>query len=163
MLRTRALGHRDLVTVVGHAATVAPGERTTATGEWVDDRTQGQQFRASFIRTAEPTSLEGIERYRGSGTIHGIGHALAEAMVEGHCVLPGEELGPHVATLLEVPEELIRAALDLELADGAVVADSDPAHPNSAILSALGHLRVSSLVCADIARFFSDSAKQSKD
>ncbi len=35
-----------------------------------------------------------------------------------------EELGPLAANVLEVPDELIRAALDLELADGAVVADS---------------------------------------
>ena len=35
VLRTRARGHRDLVTVVGHAAMVAPGEWITASGEWV--------------------------------------------------------------------------------------------------------------------------------
>ena len=39
VLRTRARGHRDLVTVVGHAAMVAPGEWITASGEWVNDRT----------------------------------------------------------------------------------------------------------------------------
>ena len=44
MLRTRARGHRELVTVVGHAATVSPGEWITASGEWVNDRTHGQQF-----------------------------------------------------------------------------------------------------------------------
>ena len=38
VLRTRARGHRDLVTVVGHAATVSPGEWITASGEWVNDR-----------------------------------------------------------------------------------------------------------------------------
>ena len=233
VLRTRARGHRDLVTVVGHAATVAPGEWITASGEWVNDRTHGQQFRASFIRTAAPSSVEGIEKYLGSGMIRGIGpvyarklvrafgekvfdvieaeperlrevtgigkvrakritdawaeqkvvreimvflhshgadavevmtenpyrlardirgigfvtadaiamklgiektamvrvragigHALAEAMDEGHCGLPEEELGPLAAKLLEVPGELIRTALDLELADGTVVADT---------------------------------------
>ena len=51
----------------------------------------------------------------------GIGYALTEAMDEGHCVLPEEELGPLAAKLLEVPGELIRAALDLELAEGAAV------------------------------------------
>ena len=247
VLRTRARGHRELVTVVGHAAMVAPGEWITASGEWVNDRTHGQQFKARFIRTAEPSSVEGIEKYLGSGMIRGIGpvyarklvrafgekvfdvieaeparlrevtgigrvrakritdawaeqkvvreimvflhghgvgtaravrifrtygadavevmtenpyrlardirgigfvtadaiamklgiektamvrvragigHALAEAMDEGHCGLPEEELGPLAAKLLEVPADLIRAALDLELADGAVVADT---------------------------------------
>ena len=247
VLRTRARGHRDLITVVGHAATVAPGEWITASGEWVNDRTHGQQFRARFIRTAVPSSVEGIEKYLGSGMIRGIGpvyarnlvrafgekvfdvieaeperlrevtgvgrvrakqitdawaeqkivreimvvlhshgvgtaravrifrtygadavevmtknpyrlardirgigfvtadaiamklgiektatvrvragigHALAEAMDEGHCGLPEEELGPLAAKLLEVPAELIRTALDLKLADGTVVADT---------------------------------------
>ena len=247
VLRTRARGHRELVTVVGHAATVSPGEWITASGEWVNDRTHGQQFKARFIRTAAPSSIEGIEKYLGSGMIRGvgpvyarklvrafgekvfdvieaeperlrevtgigrvrakritdawaeqkvvreimvflhehgvgtaravrifrtygadavevmtanpyrlardirgigfvtadaiaiklgiektamvrvragIGHALAEAMDEGHCGLPEEELGPLAAKLLEVPAELIRTALDLELADGTVVADT---------------------------------------
>src|SRR5213076_1163340 len=35
VLRARARGHRDLVTIVGHAATIAAGEWITATGEWV--------------------------------------------------------------------------------------------------------------------------------
>ena len=59
VLRTGARGHRELVTVVGHAATVAAGEWITASGEWVNDRTHGQQFKARFIRTAEPSSVEG--------------------------------------------------------------------------------------------------------
>ena len=39
---------RELVTVVGHAATIAAGEWITAKGEWVNDRTHGQQFKARF-------------------------------------------------------------------------------------------------------------------
>ena len=48
VLRAKARGHRDIVTVVGHAATISAGEWITATGEWVNDRTHGQQFRARF-------------------------------------------------------------------------------------------------------------------
>ena len=54
----------------------------------------------------------------------GIGYALTEAMDEGHCGLPEEELGPLAARLLEVPDDLIRTALDLELTEGTVVADT---------------------------------------
>jgi exodeoxyribonuclease V alpha subunit len=61
VLRTKARGHRDLVTVVGHSAIIAAGEWITATGEWVNDRTHGQQFKARFLRTSAPTSTEGIE------------------------------------------------------------------------------------------------------
>jgi exodeoxyribonuclease V alpha subunit len=246
VLRAKARGHRDLVTVVGHAATISAGEWITASGEWMNDRTHGQQFKARFLRTSAPTSIDGIEKYLGSGMIRGIGpvyakklvrafgekvfdtieaqpdrlrevtgigpvragritgawaeqkvvreimvflhehgvgtaravriyktygadavqvmaenpyrltrdirgigfktadaiamrlgiektamirvragisFALTEAMDEGHCGLPNEELMPLAEELLEVPEELIRAALDLELAEATVIAD----------------------------------------
>ena len=50
VLRTKARGDRDLVTVVGHVSMVAPGEWITAPGEWIDDRTHGEQFKARFMR-----------------------------------------------------------------------------------------------------------------
>ena len=43
VLRAKARGHRDLVTVVGHAATIAAGEWITASGQWVNDRIQGDE------------------------------------------------------------------------------------------------------------------------
>ena len=46
VLRTKARGRRDLVTVVGQAASISAGEWITASGEWVNDRNHGQQFRA---------------------------------------------------------------------------------------------------------------------
>ena len=81
VLRTRARGHRDLVTVVGQAAAISAGEWITASGEWVNDRTHGQQFRARFLKTSAPTSIEGIEKYLGSGMIRGIGPAYAKKLV----------------------------------------------------------------------------------
>ena len=41
---------RDLVTLVGHAATISAGEWITAAGGWVNDRTHGQQFKAQFLK-----------------------------------------------------------------------------------------------------------------
>ena len=38
VLRVKARGHRDLTTIVGHAATVSAGEWITASGGWVNDR-----------------------------------------------------------------------------------------------------------------------------
>jgi exodeoxyribonuclease V alpha subunit len=247
VLRIKARGHRELVTVVGHAAVISAGEWITASGEWVNDRTHGQQYRAKFLKTSEPTSLDGIEKYLGSGMIRGIGpvyakklvrafgekvfdtieaeperlrevtgigpvranritaawaeqkivreimvflhsngvgtaravriyktygadavqvmtenpyrlardirgigfktaaaiamklgikktamirvragisYALTEAMDEGHCGLPTDELVPLAEKLLEVPVELVRIALDLERTEGTVIADS---------------------------------------
>jgi exodeoxyribonuclease V alpha subunit len=246
VLRAKVRGHRDVVTVVGHAATIAAGEWITASGEWVNDRIHGQQFKARFLRTSAPTSADGIEKYLSSGMIRGVGpvyakklvrafgekvfevieatpdrlrevdgigpvraasilaawaeqkavreimvflhshgvgtaravrifktygadaiqvmtenpyrlardirgigfktadaiamklgiektamirvragisYALTEAMDEGHCGMPTDELVPLAEKLLEVPQELIRTALDLELQEGTVVAD----------------------------------------
>src|SRR5689334_8012341 len=243
VLRARARGHRDVVTVVGHAASISAGEWIMASGDWVNDRTHGQQFRARFLRTSLPESADGIEKYLSSGMIRGVGpvyakklvrafaekvfdvieaapdrlrevdgigpvraasilaawaeqkavreimvflhshgvgtaravrifktygsdaiqvmtenpyrlardirgigfktadaiamklgiektaivrvragisYALTEAMDDGHCGLPTDEL----LSLVEVPVELVRTALDLELADGTVVADT---------------------------------------
>ena len=247
VLRVKARGHRDLVTIVGHTAAIAAGEWITVTGEWVNDRTHGQQFKARFLKTSAPTTAEGIERYLASGMIRGIGpvyagklvrgfgeavfdiiegaphrlrevdgigevrarrivdawaeqkmireimvflhshgvgtaravriyktygsdavqvmtenpyrlardirgigfktadaiamklgiektamvrvragisYALTEAMDDGHCGLPTEQLAPLAVELLEVPRELVQTALDLELAEGNVIADT---------------------------------------
>ena len=59
VLRAKARGHREVVTVVGHAATIAAGEWITASGEWVNDRTHGQQFKANSYahhRRPRPTA-----------------------------------------------------------------------------------------------------------
>lgn len=82
VLRVKARGHRDLVTVVGHAATISAGEWITVTGEWVTDRNHGQQFKARFLKTSAPTTAEGIEKYLASGMIRGIGPTYAKRMVK---------------------------------------------------------------------------------
>jgi exodeoxyribonuclease V alpha subunit len=246
VLRVKARGQRDLITILGHAAMISAGEFVQASGSWVNDRTHGVQFRASFLKATAPTTIEGIEKYLGSGMIRGIGpiyakklvrafgeavfeiieqepgrlrevtgigpkraervvagwaeqkvireimlflhsdgvgtsravriyktygadavqlisenpyrlardirgigfrtadqiaaklgiektalirvragisYALAEAMDDGHCGLPVEELFPLTEMLLEVPVGLVETALSLELNDGAVVAD----------------------------------------
>jgi exodeoxyribonuclease V alpha subunit len=81
VLRARARGHRDVVTVVGHAAAISAGEWITASGQWVNDRTHGQQFKARFLRTSAPTSADGIERYLSSGMIRGVGPVYAKKLV----------------------------------------------------------------------------------
>jgi exodeoxyribonuclease V alpha subunit len=82
VLRAKARGHRDLVTVVGHAAIISAGEWITASGEWINDRTHGQQFKARFLKTSAPSSIDGIEKYLGSGMIRGIGPVYAKKMVK---------------------------------------------------------------------------------
>jgi exodeoxyribonuclease V alpha subunit len=97
VLRIKARGHKDLVTVVGHAASIAAGEWVQLSGTWVNDRAHGLQFRAAFLKASPPTTLEGIERYLGSGMIHGIGPVYAKKLVRafGEAVFDLIEAEPH--------------------------------------------------------------------
>ena len=81
VLRVKARGQRDLVAVVGHAAAINAGEFISATGWWTTDRDHGLQFKAASVTTTQPTTLEGIEKYLGSGMIRGIGPVYARALV----------------------------------------------------------------------------------
>src|SRR5438105_5025948 len=81
VLRVKARGQRDLITVLGHAAMISAGEFVQASGAWVNDRTHGVQFRASFLKATAPTTVEGIEKYLSSGMIRGIGPIYAKKLV----------------------------------------------------------------------------------
>jgi exodeoxyribonuclease V alpha subunit len=59
----------------------------------------------------------------------GIGFTLTEAMDDGHCGLPLDELVPTAERLLEIPASLIEEALDLELEAAEVVADEVDGRP----------------------------------
>ena len=97
VLRVKARGKRDPITVVGHAAVISAGEFIQASGEWANDRTHGVQFRARFLKATPPTTTEGIEKYLGSGMIRGIGPAYARKLVQafGAQVFDVIEAEPH--------------------------------------------------------------------
>ena len=82
VLQVKARGHHDLVTVVGHAASIHAGEFIQASGIWVNDRSYGQQFKAQFLKSAPPTTADGIKRYFASGMIKGIGPVYGGRLVE---------------------------------------------------------------------------------
>jgi len=79
VIRVKARGHRDLVTVVGHAAVISAGEWITASGDWTNDRTHGQQFKARFLKTSAPTSLDGIENAHTLGPAWGFDYKQGKA------------------------------------------------------------------------------------
>src|SRR5262245_27503963 len=109
VLRVKARGHRDLVTLVGHAGTISAGEWITATGDWVNDRTHGQQFKARFLKTSTPTSNEGIEKYLASGQhVVAAGGAMGSACAAAKLRIPERH---H----LEGVRQLYRARLRIRL------------------------------------------------
>jgi len=81
VLKVKAKGHRDEVTVVGSLPAVNAGEWVTAEGRWVRDRDFGLQFRAELLKSAAPTTKEGIQRYLGGGMVKGIGPIYARKLV----------------------------------------------------------------------------------
>lgn len=83
VLKVKAKGHRDEVTVLGSLASASPGEWLTAEGDWVQDREFGLQFRAQTLSSTPPTTREGIEKYLGSGLVKGVGPVYARKLV-GH-------------------------------------------------------------------------------
>ncbi|MEY3462625.1 MAG: hypothetical protein RLZZ468_403 [Cyanobacteriota bacterium] len=103
VLRIKARGHRDLVTVVGHAAEISAGEWVTVSGTWVNDRQHGQQFKAAFLRSSPPTTAEGIEKYLGSGMIRGIGPIYASKLVAAFGAAVFEVIEQDPERLREVP------------------------------------------------------------
>jgi exodeoxyribonuclease V alpha subunit len=82
VLKVKARGHRDLVTVVGNLPSASPGEWLNAQGRWVQDRDFGPQFRAIWLTSTPPTTREGIEKYLGSGMVRGVGPVCAKKLVE---------------------------------------------------------------------------------
>ena len=82
VLRVKVRGHRELVSVLGSAASVQPGEFIQCSGRWDNNRDHGMQFKTSFLKVLPPSSIDGIEKYLGSGMIRGIGPHFAKKLVK---------------------------------------------------------------------------------
>lgn len=99
VLRLKVKGEQDLVTLVGYAPAVTPGEYASASGNWVMDREYGRQFHAKFLKIYAPTTVQGIEKYLGSGMVKGIGPFCAKTLVSA--------FGTEVFNVIEqTPEKL---------------------------------------------------------
>jgi exodeoxyribonuclease V alpha subunit len=66
----------------------------------------------------------GIEKTAMIRARAGIGFTLTEAMDDGHCGLPLDDLVPMAEQLLEIPALIVEQALTFELEAGEVVADT---------------------------------------
>ena len=83
-----------------------------------------RDIRGIGFKTADAIAMKlGIEKTAIIWSRAGISYALTEAMDEGHCGLPTDQLIPLAEDLLDAPAELILTALELERSEGAVIAD----------------------------------------
>jgi exodeoxyribonuclease V alpha subunit len=68
-------------TVVGVIFPVAEGEEVKVTGAWKRHPRYGLQFQVDHWEKIDPSTIEGIEKYLGSGLIKGIGPTYAKRLV----------------------------------------------------------------------------------
>ena len=81
VIKCRAKGYADLITVVGSMPEVHVGSVLTLSGEWTVNPKFGRQFTASGFEETLPATVYGIEKYLGSGLVKGIGPKFAARIV----------------------------------------------------------------------------------
>ncbi len=81
VVRLKVAGRRDPVTAVGPMFGIQPGESLKLSGRWVQDKKWGEQFQVESWLTMQPSTLVGMERYLGSGLVHGVGRVMAKRLV----------------------------------------------------------------------------------
>lgn len=81
ILKGKAKGYRELVTVVGPMPSVVVGSVLNLQGFWKNDSKFGSQFTVEAFEETLPATVYGIEKYLGSGLIKGIGPIYAKKIV----------------------------------------------------------------------------------
>src|SRR6266536_1266226 len=93
----------DLLTVVGSLLGVQPGESLRLVGRWGSHPKYGRQFEVHSFTTVLPATVQGIERYLGSGLIKGIGPKMAARIVAHFGADTLRIIEDEPARLVEVP------------------------------------------------------------
>ena len=93
----------DLVTVVGALLGAQPGESLRLVGRWSSHPKFGRQFEVDTYSTVLPATIQGIQRYLGSGLVKGIGPVFAERIVSRFGLDTLQVIEEKPARLVEVP------------------------------------------------------------
>ena len=81
VIKCRAKGFKELVTVVGSMPDVHVGSVLSLGGSWRVDGKYGRQFQMETFEEALPATVYGIEKYLGSGLVKGVGPKYARRIV----------------------------------------------------------------------------------
>ena len=73
---------KDPVTVVGNLMAPTPGEILEMQGHWANHPKFGKQFKVVQFKTKVPATINGIQKYLGSGLIKGLGPVMAGRIVD---------------------------------------------------------------------------------
>ena len=82
VIKCRAKGYQDLVTVVGSMPDVHVGSVLYLGGSWRIDAKYGRQFSMETFEETLPATVFGIEKYLGSGLVKGVGPKFAGRIVK---------------------------------------------------------------------------------
>ena len=96
-------GGDELTTVVGPLLGAQVGESLRLTGRWTSHPRYGRQFEVWSYTTVLPATIQGIQRYLGSGLIKGIGPKMAERIVAHFGTDTLEVIEKTPERLVEVP------------------------------------------------------------
>ena len=91
------------VTIVGKLLDVPVGSELLCKGNWKTDPRYGRQFSVQSWEELLPSTLEGIERYLGSGLIRGIGPGYARMIVERFGLETIDVIETNIERLNEIP------------------------------------------------------------
>jgi exodeoxyribonuclease V alpha subunit len=101
--RVNVRGHEDLTTVVGNFAQLQPGQTMRFWGFWKEHPQYGSQFVASGHEETRPATLNGLEKYLGSGLIKGVGPVTAKRIVAHFGLETLDVIETQSSRLREVP------------------------------------------------------------
>lgn len=102
VVRVNAPGYSDPVTVVGELIAPTPGGILKMKGVWLNHPKFGRQFKILSHRTMVPSTVDGIERYLGSGLIKGVGPVMASRIVKRFREKTLEVIEHHIEDLEKV-------------------------------------------------------------
>ena len=151
VLRVTVEGKAQPDVWVGVFRAVPPGTRVRATGRYQRDPRHGEQLKVESLLTIAPSTMEGLEKYLGSGMVPGIGPVYAKRIVETFGMESLEVLDRSPERLTEVPGLGTRRA-------ESVAAAWAKQHAVSAIMIFLQQHSVSPALASRIYRRFGPQA-----
>lgn len=101
--RLKAVGNRDLITIVGSFANLQAGQTLKLVGAWREHPKYGAQFQVTQYQETKPATITGIEKYLGSGLIKGVGPVTARRIVAHFGLETLEIIETQIERLIEVP------------------------------------------------------------
>ena len=102
--RLSAEGEREIVTIVGAIAAIKEGENVEVEGVWTNHPKYGKQLKIEKCTPIYPSTLDGIQKYLGSGLIKGVGAVSAKRIVAHFGTATLDIIDADPQRLAEVPK-----------------------------------------------------------